>query len=84
MYKYLQAFEAYVAECGQENKCPHVDSLLKMLCCCYHQQGGVDSETVRAHYDALYASAGELFPGKGSRVVEDTTKLCAALQDQAF
>lgn len=84
MYEYIEAFNAYIAEHKQEYKCPNVGAVLEMLCCCYQRQRGVDTEIVRAYYDELYDSAGKFLKKGGSKVVDDATKLCSVIQDQAF
>lgn len=84
MYEYIEAFNAYLAKNKPDCKCPNVSDVLDMLYCCYRQHRGVDTEAVRAYYDELYEAAEKIFPGSGSKVIEDATKLCSAFQGQAF
>lgn len=84
MHEYIEAFNTFLAEHRPNYRCPNVDSLLKMLLCCYRQNNRMDSNEIRTYFDALYSDAEKVFPGSGESIVDSACLLCNAHQEQGF
>ena len=84
MNQYIELFKNYFAQNPIGSTCCEMKTLLGMLCCCYRQRKGSDSESIQRDFDRLDALLSRISASERDQVVDITCRLCSDHQQEAF